>query len=108
MFKAMVERNNPRLIVGFGKSFWADFKLAFGGADALFQPMAPDPFTDSQDFASLVINGGRTLMILAPFPQWKLKSDVEISAFGREIRDRLQTSFGEVPLKYLAHEASLA
>lgn len=71
LIRALIERHQPKLVIGYGKGYWDHYQRLFGD-----MPLRPHPLNDEFKYGR-----GATSVILMPHPtSWNLNGIVELLA----------------------------
>lgn len=101
VMKSWIEKYSPKLIIATGWTYRSDYKLAFGGIEAIYGNATTniDIVLDDKKLEFLEINGGKTILAIIPFLGGTngLNSDKRIGAYGRALKIIWENKFGIWP-----------
>ena len=87
LFKQIVEKYEPKVIVCFGVSYRLDYVLAFGGPELLFKKNHEEVTVAGRKFETIKVTA-RTRIVIAPFLSGAagLNSNEVLTAFGHKLK----------------------
>ena len=93
-----VSENSPKLIVATSVNYEADFMMAFGGVNTIYDKQSVENETIlDRRLVWLPVNSGKTILAITPFLGYRygLNSDALQAGFGARLNEICATHFGK-------------